>query len=128
MSNISVPHIKTITSLKEFKKIFVEAFNSSDFYAGKSWCLGGASGGNCYGGTLVGYPGEEDPDPEMESRVFKIMVAFWPEMTITELSELRNDGFLNLVVDNGCGDYYGNFSSNASMYADFEKFYNFAHR
>lgn len=129
MADITVPHINTIESVKEFEKIFTKAFGFSDFYAGKSWRLGGSSGGSCYGTKSQAYPGEEDPDPELENRVLKIMTAFWPDMTITEFSELREEkGFLKLKVEDSGGDYYGSFSSSASVSADFKDFYAFAHR
>lgn len=130
MTEITVPHIKTIESVKEFEKIFTKAFGYSDFQASKYWSLGGSSGGDCYGNPTQAYPGDEDPDPELENRVFKIMTAFWPDMTITEFSELREQKeFLKLKVENDSfSDYYGNYSSDASVSADFKDFYAFAHR
>jgi len=129
MTQITVPHVKTIESVKEFEKIFTKAFGFSDFYASKWWSLGGASGGDCYGSVAQAYSGEDDPDPQLEDRVFKIMTAFWPDMTITEFSQLREEkGFLKLKVEDGGGDYYNNFSTSASVSADFKDFYAFAHR
>lgn len=129
MTDITVPHIKTIESVKEFERIFTKAFGYSDFQASKYWSLGGSSGGDCYGNSTQAYPGDEDPDPELENRVFKIMTAFWPDMTITEFSELREEkGFLKLKVEDSGGDYYGNYSTSASVSADFKELYKFAHR
>lgn len=125
----NITHIKDINSVDDFERIFKSNFKSDDFYPSKSWSMGGSSGASCWDNSpSEGYPGESDPDPEMSSRVMEIMCAFWPDMTLSQYKEFKEENDFMKEIFSSDSDFYGNYSSRMSVYGSFKDFYYFSRK
>jgi hypothetical protein len=94
--------------------------DSGKEYIESEWCIGGISGGNCWGG-VADTPVSGEPEPEFEY-LDSIIETYYPKIGFIQYKRMCQE----LIVRSercGYGDYYGNQTDYAVKKVDLKKLY-----
>lgn len=98
-------------------------YPKTDFFVGVCWCVGGSSGASCWGGVSEAYFNDNPPE-DITPLVVEILEKLGKDdislRTYTkEILPLISSGSYQ-----GNGDFYGNYSSYATLALNLRKLYN----
>lgn len=84
-----------------------------------SWCIGGMTGGSCWGGA-VDTPVRAEPPCELDA-LTNILMEVAPGMSFLQYKKIEQ--LIETGTRGGGGDYYGNYTDYAYKRLDIRKLY-----
>ena len=111
-------------SYKEYESKLTELNMEYELRAGylkKEWCIGGITGGSCWGGepdtAVIG-----EPEPEF-TELDELLEALCPSISFLQYKNLCSR--LIKTSDYRSSDYYGNYTKYATKKIDLGELYNY---
>lgn len=117
-----------IVRMKVMKKMtykqFVKKYDISEKLTSGSWCTGGMSGGDCWGGTPQ-YSVEADEECEFVE-LDSLLEEICPTITFLQYKKILSECVK--TEESRDNDYYGNYTNHKNFVCDTKKLYDFLSR